>query len=261
LSVDILVTNRNSREAIQLCVESVRFSTRTDPYRLVVYDDASDNGLDLPYLRDAQTKGWLTLIEGRERVLHGGALNILLSGCRADYAVILDCDVEIKQPCWLEEILALIQADPMAIAAVNCLPRQLRGPGHWLAPFAEWWFGILNMNAYRDGMEVDWRPVILSDRKAIHKVAPELDNQAVQQYIFDVGCQLLHKVKTANPKGYAVISPLPENLKQSFRHYLQISHQIDDKNERIQRHVNGKLAEIRAALHGIREAVRIHEIG
>jgi glycosyltransferase involved in cell wall biosynthesis len=252
---DILVTNRNSREAIQLCVESVRAYTPADAYNLIVYDDCSDNDLDLPYLREAQDKGWLRLIEGRERALHGGALNVLLNEVStADYAVLLDCDIEIKRAGWLADLLALIADDPLAIGAVHCLPAKIRGPGTWVAPFGEWWFGALNMRAYHDGMAVDWRPVILRDKGTIARVVPvELRQHEIQEYIFDVGCKLFHKVRTDNPKGYHFVSPLPEEIRSIFRHYLQVSHHLGSTSDAIITHVNGKLAEMRALLNTIRK--------
>ncbi len=252
--VEILVTNRNSREAIQLCVESVRAYTHPGDYALIVYDDCSDNDLDLPYLREAQGKGWLRLIEGRARALHGGALNVLLNEISvADYAVLLDCDIEIKRSGWLDDLLALIADDPLAIGVVNCLPAKIRGPGTWVAPFGEWWFGALNMRAYRDGMAVDWRPVILNDKGTITKVVPvELRQHEIQEYIFDVGCKLFHKVRTDNPKDYHFVSPLPEEIRSTFRHYLQVSHHLGSTSGAIITHVNGKLAEMRASLNKLR---------
>jgi len=251
--VDILITNRNSREAIELCVESVRAYTHPGDYDLIVYDDCSDNNLDLPYLREAQGKGWLRLIEGRTRALHGGALNVLLNEVStADYAVLLDCDIEIKRSGWLADLLALIADDPLAIGVVNCLPAKIRGPGTWVAPFGEWWFGALNMRAYRDGMAVDWRPVMIRDAKAIGKLAPWLIEHRIDEYIFDVGCKLCHKVRTDNPKGYHFVSPLPEEMRSTFRHYLQVSHHLGSTSDAIITHVNGKLAEMRASLNTIR---------
>lgn len=256
--IDILITNRNSREAIQLCVESVRFHTTPGTYQIIVYDDCSDNDIDLPYLRQAQAKGWLRLIEGRERALHGGGINLLLNEvCQADYAVLLDCDIEIRRDGWLDSLMLLVRGNDRAIGAVNCLHHQIRGTGHWIAPFCEFWFGLLNMKAYRDGMMVDWRPVIVTDPAEIARLAPELANEAhepVEQYIFDVGCKLYHKVLTDNPKHYYFISPLPEEIKQSFRHYRQVSHLIGAQTGGLKRHVDGQFDAIRASLNAIRGA-------
>ncbi len=253
-AVDILVTNRNSREAIQLCVESVRAYTPVGTYNLIVYDDCSDNGMDLPYLRAAQDKGWLRLIEGQVRALHGGALNVLLHEIStADYAVLLDCDIEIKRGGWLAALLALIKDDPLAIGAVTCLPAKMRGPGHWIAPFGEWWFGALNMRAYRDGMMVDWRPVILRDKGAILTAVPTaLRTLDLQEYIYDVGCKLSQRVKDDNPKGYHFVSPLPEEIRECFRHYLQVSHHLGVVPDAIKAHVERKLAEMRISLGKLR---------
>lgn len=254
--IDILITNRNSLEAVQLCVESARHYTGGYNHQVIVYDDASDNGIDLPYLRDAQERGWIQLIEGRERLRHGGGLNVLLNEiCRAKYAVILDCDIEILKLGWLADLVKLIDGNEKAIGAVNCRDWQIRGPGHYLAPFCEFWFAVLNMDAYRDGMMVDWQPSFYADEDEIRKLNSSLPVGEIEQYIFDVGSKLYHKVLTDNPKGYYFITPLPEEIMSSFRHYRQVSHNIGDWHEHIIKHINEKLAEIRARLDRIRKPI------
>ena len=89
-SVSILISNLNSFEAIQLCVESVRKHTKYPDYKIIVYDDTSWNKVDLAYLRIARNQGWLKLIEGETRVGHGGSVNALLEACNTDLAMILD---------------------------------------------------------------------------------------------------------------------------------------------------------------------------
>lgn len=254
-SVDILVTNRNTREAIQLCVESVRFYTEPGTYRLVVYDDASTNNIDIPYLREKRDAGWLTLIEGRECVLHGGALNILVNDiCDSRYAVIIDSDVEILHREWLPRLVEMVSGDDKAIAAVNCLGVMPRNMENLVAPFGEWWFGILDMRSYRDGMETDWRPIILRERDEFDALpnAAKLPVDKLESYIFDVGCKLCDKVLHDNPKGYRILSPLPMHIKETFRHYGQVSGLAEDEAPGIKQYIMSVMSRMGESLERLR---------
>ena len=126
-SVEILITNFNSGDAVALCIESIRRFTKY-PYTITVRDDASwtkataENGLvtpygDIEYLRAVRDKGWIKLIEGQERLMHGGGLAILLDQCTADLAMVLDCDIQILSDGWLELMVAEQERTSAAMVA------------------------------------------------------------------------------------------------------------------------------------------------
>lgn len=114
-SVEILITNFNGGDTVALCIESIRKFT-SYPFTIHVYDDGTwetprpEFGMtegynDLKYLRAARDKGWIRLTEGGERKMHGRCLAALLDDCRADLAVILDNDIQITGPGWLDEMV------------------------------------------------------------------------------------------------------------------------------------------------------------
>jgi glycosyltransferase involved in cell wall biosynthesis len=114
-SVEILISNFNSGEAIELCIESIRKFTAY-PHTITVRDDGTwtkpmpEVGLvngygDLDYLRAARDRGWIKLIDGQRRLMHGSSLNVLLDQCQADLAMIIDCDIQVLSPGWLEEMV------------------------------------------------------------------------------------------------------------------------------------------------------------
>ena len=118
-TVAILITNYQSGDTIALCIESIRKFT-SYPHDVMVYDDMTDPALypDLTYLREAQAKGWISLTEGTSRAGHGRSLARLLESCHSDLAMILDCDIQIKAPGWLDEMVAA-QEKPGAAMVVD----------------------------------------------------------------------------------------------------------------------------------------------
>ena len=202
-SVSILITNYNSYEAIETCLLSISKRTRY-PHELIVYDDCSDNGVDLEFLRRQRDIGWIELVEGKERLGHGGGLDALINGfCKSDIAVILDCDIMIKEAGWLEEAVALIDDKTILACGLSDVSRRKNTIPLWL----ESWFMVLNMEAYRDGMQVGWTALSV----------PE------QGLYYPNGFRLQHKIKFENPKGYKLASPLPTSLKRKYLHFVHAS--------------------------------------
>jgi len=254
--VSILVTNYNSFEAIQLVLESIRYYTRYPNYKIIVYHDASyipskdgvgqiPNMVDRDYLRGCHEKGWIILHENlsRNALGHGGALNKLVNVyCDTDYVAILDCDTQIRGYGWLEDLMRVALTDEGIIAIVDHKPGGF-SRYHYRTGFQTWWFGLLNMNAYRDGMQVDWQ-ISWEDRRK-HPYTKELaefyppenckwtdywnqvdyivkDEFDVNKTVNDPGSQLYIKTKYFNPKGYKVVSVPPET-RAKYHHFGRIS--------------------------------------
>lgn len=254
--VSILITNYNSFECIELCIESIRHYTRYPNYKIIVFHDSSyvpdEDGLsqspnlvDRDYLRGCQDKGWITLYEnlGRTALGHGGALNKLINVyCDTDYAAILDCDTQIRDFGWLDDLMDVALSSDKIIAVVDCKPGGF-SRYHYRTAFQTWWLGFLNMKAYRDGMQVDWQ-ISWEDRreypyteelaefyppenckwtdywdKADYIVKDEFDRDRT---VNDPGSQLYIKTKYFNPKDYKVV-PVPHATHSKYHHYGRIS--------------------------------------
>lgn len=225
--VSILISNYNSFEAIQCCVESIRARTDYPRYRIIVHDDESPNGIDVPYLEEAEARGWLRLIRGdakrkwrkaggayppyvhRAPFWHGHALNKLINeACDTDLAVTLDCDVFILAggEDWLRCLVDMVDARTLLVSSEGPAHRALSGlfvqGWYWMS------FALLNMRAYHDGMEVDW-------------MAGSAEREG-QIEVWDPGSPLWVKVRRDNPQGY-VVKPMPPSIEAKRHHVTQVS--------------------------------------
>ena len=243
----VLIPNYNSFEAICLCIESIRRHTAY-PHRVIVYNDRCINGVDSAYLRDCLAKGWIDeLYEGDVQQTHGGSLNILINEkCKTDYAAIIDCDIVIRGDGWLEDLIAEAEKDPKIIAVVDYKDGGYAFDGGYRTAIYLFWFGLINMQNYNDGMRVDWmlsvedrtKEPYHSEFAAIYP--PETNNYFMTLFkgghfpfrriedwprdrvVNDPGSQLYVKAKYDNPKGYRVV-PLPPQVRQKFYHFEHIS--------------------------------------
>lgn len=251
MNVAVIVPNFNGREALQLCVESIAAYT-PEPHRVIVYDDASTVAGELDYLTRAHERGWVNqIIASTQHKGHGHALNVLVNGAAidADYAVVIDNDIEILRAGWLTALTEL--AYDRRILAV-CDEKTTFGycsRGYRPEMFL-FWFGLLNMTAYRDGMQTDWARewAWRAQEPYLSQFAPYYppeDNAEWQQLratqswysdfdrekvIFDPGATLWAKMRYENPKWY-LSRPLTPALRASFHHYGHAQSWLEPANE------------------------------
>jgi len=255
--VSILIPNRNSLEMIQLCILSIRHYTRYPNYKIVVYDDFSSlptadgikgkpNMIDLGFLRKSKRKGWLELHEnpGPEVLGHGEVLNKLLNEiCDTDYAVIMDADVQIKDYNWLKDLISIAESDPKIIAIMDGRQGGFSNKGCYRMPINYIQFGLINMKAYRDDMQVDWK-YEKEDRKKwpyseefkdyhppencrwsrdfLKLSQAQRDGFDADLVIVDPGAKLYIQVKYCNPRDYKIV-PLSLELRKKHHHYSHVN--------------------------------------
>lgn len=232
-SCSILVSNYNSWESIQLCLESVRKYTKY-PHKMIVYDDCSTNEVDIKYLVQAGEKGWMLAFFGTQRLNHGGVLNLLLKNCVTDLAMILDNDIQIIESGWLEEMVNLVDDKTLIISGIE---KDYKSGKPSYPDWFQTWFMMINMEAYRDGMEVDWSRV------------------TEEGIMIPVGAKLHIKMKEDNPKGYRFITPIPDYIQRKYCHFAHVSsiatHDLSDTPEFIKAR-EGKLGMIKHELNKLR---------
>lgn len=262
-TVSILIPNRNSLEALQLTIESILFYSDY-PYKLIVWDDASDNQIDFQYLEQAKRRGWLELYGSRKRLGHGRVLNNLINGiCNTDYAVIMDSDTEIKGHNWMRDFLNIINSN--VIASVDVIDRRTTWKGYNV-PVCDFSFGFLNMKLYRDNMQVDWQLIAGGTDRRQHpyqsifadiyppdrtSLAPQFDENFVS---IDPGAKFWLKAHYDNPKGYRML-PIPAVLKPKYHHHGHISYisvMEETFSEKIKKQREAKFNIIKEQLRGLR---------
>ncbi len=238
--VPILVANYHGGNVLRLCVESIRRYTPEGSYRLIVGNDHDIRKTDCDYLRACRERGWLEYFNAPERLYHGGVLNRLWNETplgEARYAVNLDNDTQILAAGWLDEMIAPLERDPMALAVCDARPFNVVSTQGYVPPFYRFWLGAVTLAAYRDGMEVDWR-FAYADRRdhpysemfcdvermdLPQKHSTDFDDNRVA---IDPGSKLWIKVHWENPKRYRVV-PIPRSMSAKYRHIGHVSHFVD----------------------------------
>jgi glycosyltransferase involved in cell wall biosynthesis len=118
-SVDILLPTRNCFELIKNCIASVRAHTRYPNYRIVVIDNQSDCPSLRQYLQQEAERG-LIVLPYDQPFNHSDMHNQAIRSLESDLFVLLNNDIEILSPNWLEQLVASLEFDPQ-VAGVGGL--------------------------------------------------------------------------------------------------------------------------------------------
>lgn len=239
--VSILVPNYNTFEGIQLCVESIRARTDYRDYEIIVHDDESPNGIDVPYLEQAAQRGWIRLIKGEAKAKwreagetygphihkacywHGRALATLLNEvCETDLAVVIEGDAHVKKSDWLDSLLALMDAETLIVASEG--PSHHAASGLWVPGWYMMSFALVNMLAYRDGMMVDWLPWY--GKMEGERARRVFGTPEKREVLADPGSSLWLKMIFDNPKQYRA-KGIPRAIEQKRGHGTQVSVRMD----------------------------------
>lgn len=194
--VTIIIASENTKEALTLCLLSIRKYTKA-PYRVIVIDNSSTDGTlklleQFPWVKVVTISG----IKMGER--HGRALDIGAQKVRTKYFLAMDSDVEILDFNWLTEMLKKITENDGAF--VGELAPRLRHP-YWgnfkerVLPYCL----LVNTEFFK---------------KNNCSFVPQY-RWGYKGYQSDVGADILHKAENSN-QSYGVMD---ENIANKFSHY------------------------------------------
>jgi hypothetical protein len=175
------------------------------PFSLVVGDCSSEDGSQ-QLLRQMAAEGLLTLQESRADTSHGDWIDRWRTECRTKYLVVVDSDVEFREPRWLPRLLAAL--GDRSMLAYDVAPEMQYRETHFGDPFE---FTLLA------------RPdpcVLLLDHARTEAITAsfawrEVADRWPPQVAYDVSGYFADVLEKEG-HSWAALPPL---LKNAFRHY------------------------------------------
>ncbi len=104
--VSLLIPTRDGRELLQTCVESLLEKTSYRGFELVIVDNQSSAPDALEYLSNLERRGAARVLRYDQPFNFAAINNFAVREARGDYVGLLNNDLEIIEPGWLEEMLS-----------------------------------------------------------------------------------------------------------------------------------------------------------
>lgn len=118
--VSIYIATRNAASLVQECVRSIRENTEYPNYDIVVIDNRSDEAELLDWLEVESNAGRLSVFDYDRPFNHSEMHNLAIQESESEFVVLINNDIEIISPDWLDQIVATAQSDA-TIASVGTL--------------------------------------------------------------------------------------------------------------------------------------------
>ena len=116
MHLTIAAANVDSPEWAELLVKSIRKFTAPGTYEIIIVDNGSLER-NLGWLRQQSD---IRLIENKENLWHGRAMDQAVEAAAGQYICVLDIDAHVQRVGWEDDLLALYHADPLT-RLIGCI--------------------------------------------------------------------------------------------------------------------------------------------
>ena len=117
--VSIIIPNREEKETLQACVESIFEKTVYKNYEIIIVENNSGSDEIFRYYRKLSEDPRIHLLRWKKEFNYSAINNFAVREARGEYLLFLNNDVEIITENWLEEMLQLCQQKDVGMAGAK----------------------------------------------------------------------------------------------------------------------------------------------
>lgn len=117
--VSIIIPNKEHRDDLKRCIDSIETKTSYKDYEIIIVENGSTSEDIKEYYRKLSEKDNITICDWENGFNFSAINNFGAKKAKGDYLVLLNNDVEIISPYWIEEMLMYAQMPD--IGAVGCM--------------------------------------------------------------------------------------------------------------------------------------------
>lgn len=120
--VSLIVPTRDRLELLRRCVEGLRDKTEYPAIEIVVVDNNSEDPATLVYLEEIKADARVRVIRDEESFNFSRLNNLAASQAQGELLGLINNDIAVIEPNWLDEMVALARQDVGAVGAMLLYP-------------------------------------------------------------------------------------------------------------------------------------------
>lgn len=105
--VSLIIPTRNGLKLIRMCVESILSRTLYPNYEIIIVDNGSDEPETLQYLASLSGDARVRVLRDERPFNYAALNNGAISHARGEYVALINNDIEVLSPDWLDEMIGL----------------------------------------------------------------------------------------------------------------------------------------------------------
>ncbi|MCI5509722.1 MAG: glycosyltransferase [Eubacterium sp.] len=117
--VSVLIPNKDQKESLKKCLESVFEKTTYQNYEIIIIENNSIEQETFQYYRELEKRSNVKVVTWKEGFNYSSINNFGEQEAAGDYLLFLNNDVEVINPCWMEEMLGNCQRPEVGIVGAK----------------------------------------------------------------------------------------------------------------------------------------------
>lgn len=119
--VSIIIPTRNRLILLRNCIDSIVSRTTWKNYEVIVIDNGSDDEATLSYMKSISGLARIRVIRDEREFNYSALNNMAARQASGEYIVLMNNDVEVITPAWLEEMVSLASRDGVGAVGAKLL--------------------------------------------------------------------------------------------------------------------------------------------
>ena len=119
--VSIIIPNKDEKEALQACLESIREKTTYKNYEILIIENNSTSDEIFKYYKELSKDPQIRLLRWKKEFNYSAINNFGVRHAKGEYILFLNNDVTIITPQWIEEMLGTCQRKEVGAVGVKLL--------------------------------------------------------------------------------------------------------------------------------------------
>jgi len=105
--VSVIIPTRNRHDLLGICLDSIQAKTTYPRYEILIVDNGSDDSGTLAFLADLAQKSTFRILRDNRPFNFAGLINAAVKQARGSVLALVNNDVEVITPEWLDEMVSL----------------------------------------------------------------------------------------------------------------------------------------------------------
>lgn len=119
--VSIIIPNKDEKESLQACIESIREKTEYQNYEILIIENNSTSEEIFHYYKELSRDPKIRLLRWKKEFNYSAINNYGVRHAKGDYLLFLNNDVTVITPGWIKEMLGVCQRGEVGVVGVKLI--------------------------------------------------------------------------------------------------------------------------------------------
>lgn len=119
--VSIIIPNKDEKETLKTCIESIREKTEYDNYEIIIVENNSTTEEIFQYYKELSQDPRIRLLRWKKEFNYSAINNYGVSHAKGEYLLFLNNDVKVITPGWIKEMLGACQRPEVGAVGVKLI--------------------------------------------------------------------------------------------------------------------------------------------